>query len=204
MSDDLGQYLAVGDRVGLRPFTPGDAEEFTAAARESRALHAPWLFPPATPEAYHSYARLLIDDPARAGFLVCEQRDGRIAGFVNINNIVHGAFRSGALGYGAFAHAAGRGLLGEGLVLVLAHAFGPLGLHRLEANIQPGNTASRALVMRAGFRLEGFSPAMLFIDGDWRDHERWAITAPPTAPAPSPAAAPAVTPTATPARGQRL
>ncbi|MET8504996.1 GNAT family protein [Streptomyces sp. SBR177] len=177
MSGDLGRYLVTGPRVGLRPFTAADAEEFTARARESRELHAPWLYPPQTPEAYAVYSRPLIEDPAREGFLVCERDGGGIAGFVNINNIVRGAFLSGALGYGAFAHAAGRGLLTEALGLVLGHAFGPLGLHRLEANIQPGNTASRALVRRAGFRLEGFSPAMLFIDGEWRDHERWAITA---------------------------
>ncbi|MFB7511701.1 GNAT family N-acetyltransferase [Streptomyces sp. NPDC056144] len=182
MPDDHGRFLATGPRVGLRPFSPDDAEEFTARARESRELHRPWLYPPCTPEAYAAYAGALTGDPARAGFLVCEHTGygdgGRIAGFVNINNIVRGAFRSGALGYGAFAHAAGRGLLGEALGLVLAYAFGPLELHRLEANIQPGNAASRALVQRAGFRLEGFSPAMLFIDGAWRDHERWAITAP--------------------------
>ncbi|GGV05847.1 acetyltransferase [Streptomyces litmocidini] len=179
MSDDLAAYLAVGPRVGLRPFSLDDAEEFTARARESREFHRPWLFPPCTAEAYAAYAGVLIEDPARAGFLVCERADGGgIAGFVNINNIVRGAFRSGALGYGAFAHAAGRGLLTEALGLVLEHAFGPLELHRLEANIQPGNAASRALVRRAGFRLEGFSPAMLHIDGAWRDHERWAITAP--------------------------
>ncbi|MFD3660407.1 GNAT family N-acetyltransferase [Streptomyces sp. NPDC058659] len=181
MPADLGRFLAAGPRVGLRPFSPDDAEEFTARARESRELHRPWLFPPCTPEAYAGYAGVLIEDPARAGFLVCEHAEGeegdRIAGFVNINNIVRGAFRSGALGYGAFAHAAGRGLFTEALGLLLAYAFGPLELHRLEANIQPGNTASRALVRRAGFRLEGFSPAMLFIDGAWRDHERWAITA---------------------------
>ncbi|MFE7415329.1 GNAT family N-acetyltransferase [Streptomyces laurentii] len=172
-----GRYLAVGPRVALRPFTAGDAEEFTARARESRELHTPWLFPPLTAEAYEVYAGQLIGNPARAGFLLCDRTDGAIAGFVNINNIVRGSFLSGALGYGAFAHAAGRGLLSEGFGLVLAHAFGPLGLHRLEANIQPGNAASRALVRRAGFRLEGFSPAMLFIDGVWRDHERWAVTA---------------------------
>ncbi|MFF6773272.1 GNAT family N-acetyltransferase [Streptomyces sp. NPDC012637] len=177
MSDDLGPYLVTGARVGLRQFRYADADEFTARARESRALHTPWLFPPQTAEAYETYARPLIEDPARAGFLVCERDGGGIAGFVNINNIVRGSFLSGALGYGAFAHAAGRGLLSEGLGLVLAYAFGPLGLHRLEANIQPANTASRALVRRAGFRLEGFSPAMLFIDGAWRDHERWATTA---------------------------
>ncbi|MFI9120048.1 GNAT family N-acetyltransferase [Streptomyces bikiniensis] len=182
-SGNPGPYLAVGPRVGLRPFSRDDADEFTARARESRELHRPWLFPPCTPEAYAAYAGTLLDDPARAGFLVCERaRDGRIAGFVTINNIVRGAFRSGALGYGAFAHAAGRGLLTEALGLVLDHAFGSLDLHRLEANIQPGNAASRALARRAGFRLEGFSPAMLFIDGAWRDHERWAITAPATAP----------------------
>lgn len=185
-------YVAEGPRTAIRPFTLGDAEEFTRRARESRDLHHPWLFPPTGPGAYTVYAATLIDDPQRAGFLVCERTgtdiprtdtgvgtpaDGAIAGFININNIVGGGFRSGALGYGAFAHATGRGLMGEGLGLVLRHAFGPMDLHRLEANIQPGNAHSIALVRRAGFRREGFSPDFLFIDGAWRDHERWAITA---------------------------
>ncbi|MBO0914683.1 GNAT family N-acetyltransferase [Streptomyces laculatispora] len=181
MSDTT--YLAEGPRTAIRPFTLADADEFTARARQSRELHRPWLFPPADPDMYAAYAAVLIEDPTKAGFLVCERHggevaaDGAIAGFININNIVIGSFCCGALGYGAFAHAAGRGLMAEGLGLVLRHAFGPLGLHRLEANIQPGNEASLALVRRAGFRLEGFSPDFLFIDGAWRDHERWAITA---------------------------
>lgn len=170
-------YLAEGPRVGIRYFTYDDAAEFTMLARESRDLHAPWLFPPADPEAYATYAGRLIEDPTKQGFLVCSRDDGRIAGFININNIVQGAFLCGALGYGAFAHAAGRGLMGEGLDLVTRYAFGTLGLHRLEVNIQPANVASIGLVRRAGYRLEGFSPDFLFIDGAWRDHERWAITA---------------------------
>ncbi|MFG3496917.1 GNAT family N-acetyltransferase [Streptomyces sp. NPDC047928] len=163
--------------MGIRPLRLADADEFTARAAESRELHRPWLFPPETTGAYTPWARALIEDPARESFLVCARDSGAVAGFVNINNIVRGAFQCGALGYGAFAHAAGRGLMSEGLRLVLRHAFGPLSLHRLEANIQPGNAASLALVRRAGFRLEGFSPAILHIDGAWRDHERWAITA---------------------------
>ncbi|MET9883082.1 GNAT family protein [Streptomyces sp. NPDC006430] len=178
----FSSYLSEGTHVGLRPFRLADGPEFTARVHESRNLHHPWLSPPATIEEYEAYATRLIGGEGRAGFLVCERGTGAIAGFVNINNIVRGAFRCGALGYGAFAHAAGRGLFREALGLVVAYAFAPeggsgLGLHRLEANIQPGNTASLALVRGAGFRREGFSPDFLFVDGAWRDHERWAITA---------------------------
>jgi ribosomal-protein-alanine N-acetyltransferase len=65
--------------------------------------------------------------------------------------------------------------MSEGLRLALRRAFGQLGLHRVEANIQPGNTALRALVRRLGFRREGFSRRYLKIAGRWRDHERWAL-----------------------------
>lgn len=173
-------YLARGPRVGIRPFTAADRDTFTALARESTGLHRPWLFPPATDADYDGYLAKL-QEPLREGFLICEHGAGehggeRIAGYVTINNIVHGAFRCGAIGYGAFAHSAGRGLMSEGLRLVLHHAFEVMGLHRLEVNIQPANAASLALVRRAGFRYEGYSPDFLFIDGAWRDHERWAIT----------------------------
>lgn len=170
-------YLAEGTLVGIRHFRPADGREFTTRVRESTALHHPWLYPPDTLDAYAAYAGRLIDDPTKHGFLVCERATGAIAGFININNVVEGAFWSGAMGYGAFAHAAGRGLMREGLRLVVDHAFGVLGLHRLEINAQPANTASIALARSAGFRLEGYSPQFLYINGAWRDHERWARTA---------------------------
>jgi hypothetical protein len=69
-----------------------------------------------------------------------------------------------------------RGYMREGMDLVLDEAFGALALHRVEANIQPANHASVALARSAGFRLEGFSPRYLLIGGQWRDHERYAIT----------------------------
>ncbi|MFJ9629990.1 GNAT family N-acetyltransferase [Streptomyces sp. NPDC091280] len=177
MPHTASRYLAQGPRAGIRHFTYEDAAEFTARARESKDLHQPWLFPPTSADAFTAYAGRLIQDPTKAGFLVCELDGDGIAGFININNIVQGGFQCGALGYGAFAHAAGRGLMREGVNAVMDHAFGPMRLHRLEINVQPGNAASIALARSCGFRLEGFSPDMIYIDGAWRDHERWAITA---------------------------
>ena len=103
------------------------------------------------------------------------ENDGRIAGVVNLNEIVRGPFLSAYLGYYGVAGAGGRGAMTRAVGLVVAQAFGKLGLHRLEANIQPDNARSRALVRRLGFRLEGFSPRYLRIAGAWRDHERWAL-----------------------------
>ena len=85
------------------------------------------------------------------------------------------AFQSAYLGFYAFAGTERQGFMTEGLALVLDRAFGERSFHRLEANVQPGNVASAALIARLGFRKEGFSPKYLFINGDWRDHDRWAI-----------------------------
>lgn len=98
------------------------------------------------------------------------------AGLVNISSIIRGRFQSASVAYAAFAPSAGQGYMTEGLALAVRYAFQELRLHRLEANIQPGNKASLGLVRRLGFRCEGCAPDMLFIDGAWRDHERWAIT----------------------------
>lgn len=148
--------------------------EFLAAVTRSRKLHGRYVSPPRTAAAFEKHIKR-FKTPTHAGFWVLTER-GELAGVININEIVRGKFRSGYLGYCAFAPHAGRGYMTKGLRAVIARAFGPLRLHRLEANIQPGNEKSRQLVHRLGFRLEGFSPRYLNIDGKWRDHERWAIT----------------------------
>jgi ribosomal-protein-alanine N-acetyltransferase len=161
-------------RVLLRPPQSQDQAELLAAVRRSRALHHPWLHPPKDAKSYDSYLRAL-EHPSRAGFFVCLQDGGEIAGVVNLSEIVRGGFQSAYLGYYAFLPHAGCGLMTEGLPLVLRHAFLKMRLHRLEANIQPDNRASIALVEKLGFRKEGFSPRYLKIGGRWRDHERWAV-----------------------------
>ena len=162
-------------RVSVRPLAAGDQDEFVALARASVGLHHPWYTMPTTPEEFQAYLAR-FRQPSTEGFLVCVRDGGAMAGMITIDSIIRGRFQSASLSYAAFAPAAGRGYMSEGLALVLRYAFTELRLHRLEANIQPANQASLRLVRRLGFRQEGYSPAMLFIDGAWRDHERWAIT----------------------------
>ncbi len=165
---------AVGAEVYLRKPARSDADEFVTAASASRSLHGRWVHPATDARTYRQWiTRGERHDTEQ--FLVALRDDDRIAGFINLNNIIRGNLGSAFLGYSAFVPHAGSGRMSAGLDLVLETAFTQLGLHRLEANIQPGNEPSKALVRRAGFRLEGYSPDYLRIEGVWRDHERWAI-----------------------------
>jgi ribosomal-protein-alanine N-acetyltransferase len=164
--------------LALRPLTPADAPAIAAATRASRRLHGRWVRPPAT-EA-EALAWLALDPERTRSYGLWLPPDGaapqeRLAGCLRLSQIALGNFRSAYLGYWAVAPHAGQGHMTRGLRLLVKEAFGPLGLGRIEANIQPGNLASVALVKRAGFRLEGFSPRYLKINGRWRDHERWAL-----------------------------
>ena len=167
----------VGDgRVYVRHPTARDRDEFLERVHASRKLHGRWVSAPADVEAFAAWLKRTKGSDVES-LLVCRRDDGAIAGVYNISQIFYGHFCSAYLGYYAFAPFGGRGYMREGLQLVLRHAFGPLGLHRLEANIQPENAPSIALVAGAGFHLEGLSPRYLKIAGRWRDHERWAILA---------------------------
>ena len=131
---------------------------------------------PVTPAAYRDYVAR-NEDERREQRIVCRVQDGALVGFINVSEIIRGKLSSAFLGYGAIAEFAGRGYMAEGMQLMLREAFTTLGLHRLEANIQPENLPSIAVAQRAGFVREGFSERYLKVGGRWRDHERWAIRA---------------------------
>jgi ribosomal-protein-alanine N-acetyltransferase len=168
--------LQQGERACLRHPAAGDAAAFLEMVRQSRELHHPWVHPPGDEEAFGRYVEHAASDRFQ-GFLICLCETGEIAGVANLSEIVRGVFQSTYLGFYASSRYAGRGLMKEGLHLVLRQAFQNLGLHRVEANVQPENTRSLALVQALGFRKEGFSPRYLKLGGAWRDHERWALLA---------------------------
>ena len=162
-------------RVKLKKPSAQDEPGFLEAAQRSRTFLRRWGSPPSTSVAYRSYIQRLAMPSHERRFVVLPT-SGELVGVINVNEIVRGVFRSAYLGYYAFVPHVGHGYMTEGLALALRWIFGGLRLHRVEANIQPDNEASRALVRRLGFRCEGFSPRYLKIAGRWRDHERWALT----------------------------
>lgn len=166
----------MGRRVYIRPPAAADQREFLARVRSSRALHASWVTPPTTPTQFRRYLAR-IDAATNHAWLVCLLDGDAIAGVINLTNIVRGPFRSGYLGYYGFDGFERQGYMREGLRAVCRRSFTTLKLHRLEANVQPGNEASLALVRSCGFVREGYSPRYLKIGGRWRDHERWALLA---------------------------
>lgn len=170
----MRRAVAAGPRTYLRKPTEGDAEEFVERVVASRDHLRPFVH---APEDHGAYRQSLIRGarPETEQFLVCARDDDAIVGFVNLNEIVRGSLQQASAGWASFVPRAGLGHLTEGVDLALDLAFTQLRLHRVEANMQPGNHRSRALARRCGFALEGYSPAFLRIDDEWRDHERWAI-----------------------------
>ena len=118
-----------------------------------------------------------LREASRVGFVICRRDDGAIVGVINLNEISRGPAHTAFLGYYAGAAHAEKGYMREALGLVQHHAFRELRLHRLEADIQPDNDASIALVRSCGFRFEGTLRRFLKIGGRWRDHAIYACLA---------------------------
>jgi ribosomal-protein-alanine N-acetyltransferase len=109
-------------------------------------------------------------------FLRSGSGEERFVGQLSLGNVVRRAFCSGYAGYWVDSRVAGQGVTPTALALVVDHAFGPGGLHRVEVNIRPENAASRRVVEKLGFREEAYHPRYLHIDGGWRDHIGYALT----------------------------
>jgi ribosomal-protein-alanine N-acetyltransferase len=176
--------LAAGP-VQLQPLRRGDAREWTRLRLANESWLSPWEPSAAVPwQERHNPAafrtmRRAVRRRARMGTSLpfAIHVEGRFAGQVTVDNIVRGALRSGSIGYWIDRDVAGRGLASLAVALVCDHAFGPAGLHRLQADIRPENLRSQRLVERLGFRQEGLFRRYLDIDGDWRDHLSYALLA---------------------------
>ena len=161
-------------KIIIKKLELSDESEFLAAMQNSISLHHPWVQPPTTTEGFHEYFKK-YQEANRVCYLVWDDL-GHLIGVFNVSEIVLGVFRSAYLGYFGVKAYEAKGYMSAALKLVLEQIFTSLGLHRIEANIQPNNIASLHLARANGFKKEGYSPRYLKVDGEWCDHERWAIT----------------------------
>jgi ribosomal-protein-alanine N-acetyltransferase len=169
-------YSLENPRVTIRRPQLTDLDAFAQAMKASEGLHEPWVSAPTSELSFRRYIKRVQGDQDD-GFLVLRLTDDAIVGVINLNVIIYAALCSAYLGYYGVAEHVGKGYMREGMMQVINLSFSDLGLHRLEANIQPDNNSSLALVKSLGFQREGFSPRYLKIGKEWRDHERWALLA---------------------------
>lgn len=151
-----------------------DASDLIAANRASQEYHRPWVASFTDQAGFDAWFGRCLTGP-NVGLVARDDESNGIVGVINLNEIVAGVFQSAYLSYYGMSGFGRKGLMTEAMRAAIAYAFGDLGLHRLEANIRPENVRSIALVRRLGFQKEGYSPHYLRIDGQWRDHERWAL-----------------------------
>jgi len=170
--------------VTLRPYRLRDA----AAWSEARLTNEDWLAPwePPGPGTFAELNTVAWFPPllratrrkAREGtqLAFAISYDGALVGQLTVGNIVRGALNGAHLGYWVDGRYAGRGICPTAVAMVTDHCFGPVGLHRVEANVRPENVASRRVVEKLGFRQEGTRLRYLHIDGAYRDHSCYALT----------------------------
>jgi ribosomal-protein-alanine N-acetyltransferase len=173
---DRGLNLT-GDGVRLRPPRMSDHAEWSELRMKSREFLQPWeptwpaddLTKSAFRRRLAAYARDIDLDQAYP-FFVFRSNDDALLGGVTLSNVRRGVAQMGSIGYWIGLPYVRRGHMLSAVRAIAPFAFQRLGLHRLEAACIPENVASRELLLKAGFRLEGEARAYLKINGVWRDH----------------------------------
>jgi [ribosomal protein S5]-alanine N-acetyltransferase len=168
----------------------GDVKLRVAKMRDSKQLeklilgNRPWLRPweatnPEAPNSFDVRGQLRgllrqLDDQSGMPFVIEVQ--GEVQGQLNVANVMYGSVSSAVLGYWVSPEVAGRGVMPTAVALVTDYLMDQVGLHRVEINVRPENTASLRVIQKLGFRYEGLKQRYIHINGDWRDHYVFALT----------------------------
>ena len=169
--------------VSLRPIRVGDAPAWREVRHRNRAWLAQWdaTVPPGGDGRPTTFRGLVhrLKKAARQGttYPWVVEVDGAFVGQVSVNNIVRGSAQFASIGYWIDQRYAGRGVIPRAVAMAIDHCFITCGLHRVEICIRPENVNSLRVVEKLGIAEVGYAPRFLHIDGEWRDHRIFAITA---------------------------
>lgn len=167
----------------LRPLRRGDRRPYRALRERNRQWLAPWdaVDPDPRRSTPPGFSQLLhwSADAGRRGTMIplAITVSGRLSGQITASPILYGAQSSASIGYWIDEQMAGRGLVPRALALLIDHCFAQRGLHRIEVDVRPENTASLRVAAKLHLRDEGLRRGLLHVDGAWRDHRSFALTA---------------------------
>jgi ribosomal-protein-alanine N-acetyltransferase len=172
--------IAHGD-ITIRPIRARDARALERELIDNRGWLRQW-------EATNPHGPLSFDvrsnirslqANARAGLGLPFAMDyqGQFAGQLNVSGIAYGSLSSATIGYWIAERFAGHNVTPISVALATDHCFFALGLHRMEICIRPENEPSLRVVQKLGFRYEGLRRRYIHINGDWRDHFCFGLTA---------------------------
>lgn len=175
--------LRSDDDVVLRPLRRSDGRAWLTLRTANHDWLDPWEAtspePVRTPPPSFAQFVRALGRQAREGTSLpfATQYRGDLVGQLTVSTIVRGSLGSASIGYWVSRHVAGRGITPTVVAMAIDHCFGPVGLHRVEINIRPENTASLRVVEKLGLRDEGVRERYLHIQGQWCDHRTFAVTA---------------------------
>jgi ribosomal-protein-alanine N-acetyltransferase len=166
--------------VRLRLVRMKDVKALEKALLGNRSWLRPWeATNPHAPNSFdiRGMVRSLlraVDDHTGLPFVI--EHEGQIVGQINVANILHGSVSSAVIGYWVVPEVAGKGITPTAVALVSDYLYNVVGLHRIEIDIRPENSASLRVVQKLGFRYEGLKQRYIHINGAWRDHFIFALT----------------------------
>lgn len=173
----------MGEPVTIEPLEQRHADEVAALMAANRSFLEP--FEPRRPDSDFTpdgqrqriaEAIELRNNDRAYPFAVFGLSPKEMVGRVALSNVARGAWQNATLGYWIAEKHNGKGYATAAVKEALRFAFKSLHLHRVQAAVMPHNPASSRVLIKAGFRMEGFSPRYLKIDGAWQDHDQFAIT----------------------------
>ncbi len=170
------------DRIYLRPPVQRDWRTWASLRAGSRDFLMPWeptwAYDALTRGAFRRRLKMYKAEMRQGltySFLIIRLVDGTLLGGITLSNLRRGVAQSATLGYWIGASYCRQGYMTEALSAVLEFAFSRLSLHRVEAACLPDNEASRRLLLKCGFRDEGYAREYLRINGRWQDHQLFGI-----------------------------
>jgi len=168
------------ERLSLRPMNEGDGKEMFFLRSDEGVMK--YIDRPRAQNIDDAIAFVkMISDNIAANntiaWALTLKGDDTLIGNISLWRLEKEHYR-GELGYVLHPNHHGKGIMSEALQAVVGYAFGPMGLHSIEANVNPENAASINILERNGFVREGYFKENFYSNGKFLDSAVYSLVKP--------------------------